>query len=213
MPRIVLARHGEAEGEDSGRLTGRADPELTDRGVAQAAALADRVAELEISAVLTGPLRRARQTADQIGRRLGLDPTVVDDLTDLDPGRLTGSSPDDLMLHHPDFYAAWLDRPDLVEFPDGESLVGLRQRISATIGRILDEYPEDANLLVVAHEHPARTLLTLLLGLGPEAHFQIDVDAGSISVFERRAGHFYLTLLNETCHLHGAGEHLILADR
>lgn len=213
MPRVVLARHGQADGEAHGLLIGRGDPDLTDLGLAQAAALADRVAELEITAVLTSPLRRARQTADLIGRRLGLDPASVDDLTDLNYGRLTGTSPDDLMLHHPDLYAAWLDHPDTVAFPDGESLTGLRARIAGAIGRILDAYPEEANLLVVTHEHPARSLLTLLLGLGPEAHFQIDVDAGSIGVFERRAEHFYLTLVNETCHLHGAGDRLVVADR
>ncbi|HEX2173313.1 MAG TPA: histidine phosphatase family protein [Dehalococcoidia bacterium] len=213
MPRVVLARHGDAEGEASHRLIGRADVDLTATGLAQAAALADRVAELGITALVTSPLRRARHTAEQIGRALGLDPVIEDDLTDLDTGRLTGTTLDELMRHDPAAYAAWLDAPETLDFPDGETLAALRVRVGVAIERLLDADPEEANLLVVTHEHVARSLLTLLLGLGPEAHFQIDVDAGSISVFERRADQFYLTLLNETCHLQGGAPHLVPAHQ
>lgn len=212
MPRVVLARHGQAVGEERGALIGRSDPDLTDLGLGQAAALADRVAELNVSALLTSPLRRSARTAELIGRQLDLDPVEVEDLTDLDAGRLTGVTPEALMISHPDLYQTWIDHPENADFPDGESLVALRARVAGAIGRLLDEYPEEANLLVVTHEHPARTLLTLLLGLGPEAHFQIDCDPGAISVFERRAGHFYLTLLNETCHVARAGAHLVVPE-
>lgn len=211
MPRIVLVRHGEAEGDAAGRFTGRSDVPLTEAGVAQIVALETRVADLDITAVLTSPLQRARQAADLLGRTLDLEPAAVEGLTDLDAGRWTGRTLDDLAHADPAVYAAWLDHPETVEFPDGESLPDLRERITAAMAEILDAYPEDANLLVVTHEHPARQVLTLLLGLGPERHWDIAVDAASLSVFERRSEHFFLTLLNETCHLEHTGEaHVVL---
>lgn len=211
MPRVVLVRHGEAEGESAGRFNGRSDAPLTEVGVAQIVALETRVADLDITAILTSPLRRARQAAELLGRTLDLEPAVIEGLTDLDAGRWTGRTLDDLAHADPADFAAWLDHPETVEFPDGESLPVLRERITATVDEILDAYPDDANLLVVTHEQPARQVLTLLLGLGPESHWDIAVDAASLSVFERRGEHFFLTLLNETCHLEHAGEpHVIV---
>ena len=201
MPRVVLIRHGEAEGEAGQRFLGRSDVPLSERGIAQTVALESRLPDLDITALVTSPLRRARQTADLIGRVLSLTPEIREDLTELDFGSWTGHTADDLLRQQPATYAAWLDHPETVEPAAGETLVALRGRVSAAVEDLLADYPEDANLLIVTHEHVGRSLLTLLLGLGPERHWQIDLDPGSISVFERRAGMFYLTLLNEICHL------------
>ena len=57
---------------------GRADPPLSDDGVAQAARLADYLAAEQIDAVYASPLRRARQTAEPLSRRKGL-PIVIED--------------------------------------------------------------------------------------------------------------------------------------
>ena len=201
MPRVVLVRHGEAEGEASQRFLGRSDVPLSERGIAQTVALESRLPDLDITVLVTSPLRRARQTADLIGRVLDLTPEIRENLTELDFGRWTGHTADDLLHQEPATYAAWLDHPETVEPAGGETLVALRGRVSAAVEDLLADYPEDANLLIVTHDHVGRSLLTLLLGLGPERHWQIDLDPGSISVFERRAGMFYLTLLNETCQL------------
>lgn len=211
MPRVVLVRHGEAEWEVGGRLMGRRDIDLSQRGIAQAARLEERLPELDITAIVSSPLRRALHTADLIGRALTLTPHSHEGLTDLDFGAWTGQTPDDLMRHQPAAYTAWLDRPRTVDLPGGESLSDLRLRVQETLEDILAAHPEEANLLIVTHEHVARSLLTFLLGLGPEHHWQIDLAAGALSVFERRAGMFYLTLLNETCHLADADTpHLFL---
>ena len=174
---------------------------MSERGIAQTVALEPRLPDLDITALVTSPLRRARQTADLIGRVLDLTPEIRENLTELDFGRWTGHTADDLLHQEPATYAAWLDHPETVEPAGGETLVALWGRVSAAVEDLLADYPEDANLLIVTHDHVGRSLLTLLLGLGPERHWQIDLDPGSISVFERRAGMFYLTLLNETCHL------------
>lgn len=202
MPRVVLVRHGEADWEVGGRLMGRIDVDLTEHGVDQAVALERRLADLAITAIRTSPLARARHTAELIGRALDLTPAIDEDLIDLDFGGWTGHTPDDLMRHHPAAFTTWLDHPADATIPDGETLGHLRPRVEGAIERILAGLPDEANVLIVTHEHPARSVLTHLLGLGPEHHWQIDVDAGSLSVFERRGDAFFLTLLNEICHLH-----------
>jgi phosphohistidine phosphatase SixA len=71
--RLVLVRHAEA-------ASGRPDAlrELTSKGRRQARELGKRVAREHPDALLTSPLRRARQTADAIGRAAGLTPEESD---------------------------------------------------------------------------------------------------------------------------------------
>jgi phosphohistidine phosphatase len=76
--RVYLVRHAEAE-------PGTPDDEqraLTPAGKEQARQLADRLAAdgVEPDAILTSPLRRARQTAEALGDRLGVRPEADDRL-------------------------------------------------------------------------------------------------------------------------------------
>ena len=64
---LILVRHGETAVNTQGRLQGRVETTLTDRGREQAERLAAAVATLEPVAVVSSPLRRARETAAAIG--------------------------------------------------------------------------------------------------------------------------------------------------
>ncbi|MEZ5295635.1 MAG: histidine phosphatase family protein [Ilumatobacteraceae bacterium] len=66
---IVLVRHGQPEWVRDGLNV--VDPPLTELGVRQAAAMADRLADEPFDAVYVSPLQRARQTAAPLYERLG----------------------------------------------------------------------------------------------------------------------------------------------
>src|SRR5262249_27777528 len=65
--RLLLVRHGETEQNSQRRYSGRRDVPLSDRGVAQARAVAGRVAVLApaVAAVVTSPLTRCAATAEE----------------------------------------------------------------------------------------------------------------------------------------------------
>ena len=89
--RVLLARHGQTDWNAAGKIQGVSDVPLNERGREQAAALAGRVLDAgAISAVYTSPLKRARETAEIIGRRLGLEPVPVGALTELNFGDWEG---------------------------------------------------------------------------------------------------------------------------
>jgi broad specificity phosphatase PhoE len=71
---FVFLRHGESLGNAQSRWQGQSDYPLTDRGRAQAHALAERwVSEnVKFDLVLSSPLGRARETAEIIASTLGL---------------------------------------------------------------------------------------------------------------------------------------------
>ena len=74
-PRLVLVRHGQSTWNADGLLQGQADPPLSDRGRAEAAALAPALAGFPSDRVIASDLVRARETAELAGHEApALDP-------------------------------------------------------------------------------------------------------------------------------------------
>jgi len=86
VTRIILVRHGQTGwnvGAGAGeRFRGRVDLPLDDTGLAQAQAVAKRLADHPIVAVYSSPLKRAMETARPTAQQLGLPvqplPGIVD---------------------------------------------------------------------------------------------------------------------------------------
>ena len=96
MPgRLILARHGESTLDAQHRFSGRSDPPLTERGTAEAHALASSLAlrggEVFDHAV-TSPLQAAAQTMHIVIGRIGCHSTIeqAEDLDERDYGDMTG---------------------------------------------------------------------------------------------------------------------------
>jgi broad specificity phosphatase PhoE len=79
---VHVLRHGEVynpEGILYGRMTGFG---LSDEGRAQAEAVADALADNDITLVVASPLQRAQETAAPVAARHGLEVTTDPDLTE-----------------------------------------------------------------------------------------------------------------------------------
>lgn len=89
MTRVLLVRHGESTWNADGRWQGQADPPLSERGRAQAAAAATALGTVD--ALVTSDLQRAAETGAIVARLLGLEPVVVEPgLRERDAGGLSG---------------------------------------------------------------------------------------------------------------------------
>jgi probable phosphoglycerate mutase len=81
---LLLIRHAEPMRVVAGEVAGPADPGLTERGAEQARRLADWLEHEQIDAIVASPLRRARETAAPLAATFGLDPVVIDDISEYD---------------------------------------------------------------------------------------------------------------------------------
>ena len=81
---LVLVRHAQPVRIEQGSVAGPADPGLSPDGRVQAERLAAWLAVEPVDAVLTSPLRRARETAAPLAARLGVDTEVVDGVAEYD---------------------------------------------------------------------------------------------------------------------------------
>ncbi|MTE16137.1 bifunctional RNase H/acid phosphatase [Nocardia sp. CT2-14] len=199
--RLLLLRHGQTELSVHRRYSGRGNPPLTELGWRQAAdAAAMLAAKGGIEAIVSSPLGRARDTAEAAGRALGLPVRVLDGLTETDFGAWEGMTFQEAREHYPELHGRWLGDPS-VPAPGGESFDQVRERVEAVRRDLVALYP-GANVLVVSHVTPIKTLLQLALGVGPSLLYRLHLDLGSLSIAEFYPdGGSSVRLVNDTSYL------------
>lgn len=181
--RLVLCRHGEPEHAFSGRCYGRLDVALSPHGLRQAEALAASLSDCRLAAVYASPAQRALQTAHAVASPHGLAPIAQPALAELDFGRLEGLRYQEIAERHPELYAAWMDEPTRVRFPDGESYAELRQRVLAALAELRARHRGEA-FAAVSHGGPIRIILAACLRMPAEAIFRLDCGYASVSVVD-----------------------------
>ncbi|HEX2398354.1 MAG TPA: histidine phosphatase family protein [Solirubrobacteraceae bacterium] len=176
---ILLARHGETDdNREPIRIQGSTDTPLNDTGRTQAAALGERVAGRGIASLYTSHLSRARETAEIVGGRLGLDPIIDPRLAEADRGELEGRRWIDVARDDPELYAAWRAAGGSFRFPGGESLAEQDARVNAALDDIRGAPRLPA--LVVCHGGSIRVVLCRLNGRGLDAFHDWDVPNGAL---------------------------------
>ena len=155
MTTIFLARHGESDWNVEKRFQGHSDRPLTNRGREQAHALADLVASEEIDAVYTSPLSRARETAEIVATRAGLEPIALPELREVDTGSWSGLSRVDVEARFPEGFARW--RSGGSGWEDGETYEEMAERVIGALRTIAEDHP-DGRVLVISHGGPIRAI-------------------------------------------------------
>lgn len=199
--RFLLLRHGQTELSVQRRYSGRGNPPLTAVGREQAARAAKMLAAKgDIAAVVTSPLGRARETAEATAAALGLEVRVIDGLTETDFGEWEGLTFREAADRDPELHARWLGDPALPA-PGGESFDQVRERVENARRDLVARYP-GANIVVVSHVTPIKTLLQLALGVGPSLLYRLHLDLASLSLAEFYPdGGSSVRLVNDTSYL------------
>jgi broad specificity phosphatase PhoE len=160
---IYFVRHGESEAnllrEFSNGLNKHG---LTEKGRAQALALAQTLRGKPITRIYTSPILRALQTAEILARELRLPLEIANALSEYSVGVLEGrSDPEshDLFWQETE---AWLKRGELNRrIPQGESFLDIRARFLPFVQTLQEEQAGDA--LLVGHGGTSRCMLPLAL--------------------------------------------------
>lgn len=200
MTRFILVRHGQTEWNRVERFRGRVDLALNEAGIKQAEAVAEGFSRWQVAVVYTSPLRRSLATAQTLANRLGLVAQPLDALIDIDFGRWQGLSPQEVVERDGDLYQQWLDSPQDVRFPEGESLQEVRDRVMTAVADLAQKHKEQV-VALVSHNVVCRVLLCAVLGLDNSHFWQIGQDVAAINIFEVHDKRQVLILLNDICHL------------
>ncbi len=154
---VYLARHGQTAYNLQGRFQGQQAVPLDDTGRAQALDLAERAAKHGFRALWCSPLLRARETADAVGAKLGLQAREDARLMETDAGDWTDRSFQDVRAESPALFDAFVACDPAFAFPGGESFTAQEERVCAA----LEEIERDSELpaLVVCHGMVIRAAL------------------------------------------------------
>jgi broad specificity phosphatase PhoE len=134
---------------------------LDGTGRAQAADLARRAAAHDFRALWCSPLRRARETADVVAERLGLEPREDARLMETDAGDWTDRSFAEIQDEAPEQFAAFARGDPAFAFPGGESFAEQEVRVTAALAEVeRGELPA----LVVCHGMVIRAALASRAG-------------------------------------------------
>jgi len=157
---VYLARHGETDdNREPLRFQGFRDTRLNDTGISQAAELAERVEGLGIAELWSSDLSRARETAEIVGRRLGLVPRLDPRLREANRGRWEGRLFEDVAAAEPELFGQWIRAGADWRFPGGESLGEQQARVAECVEDIRRRAKKPA--LAVCHGGSIRVMLCL----------------------------------------------------
>ena len=188
---ILLIRHGETA-LNVARVLQPADTPLSARGLAQAEALARRLATLNITSILSSDLPRALRTAQAISAATGaaIDTSAL--LHERNFGDLRGQ-PYDGMVVNP---LTMLEAP-----AGGESVAVFERRVALAFAHIVQRRAAlDGTLAVVTHGMVIRVLLDRHLRLPAGEPMPVHLGNTSLSIVEALPPHG-ISLLNCTRHL------------
>ena len=163
MNELLLVRHGETDWNREGRFQGHADPPLNDLGRRQAAELAAALANEEVTAVYTSPLRRAFETAELIASARGLSPVPVEALREVDVGSWQALTRAEVEGRFPQQFRRWIEYGR--GWDDGETYEEMGERVIAAFRELAARH-EGERIMGVTHGGPIRAVLALAAGIG-----------------------------------------------
>jgi broad specificity phosphatase PhoE len=156
---VVLARHGETAYNAEGRFQGLGPVPLNARGRLQASELAEVAATRGFRELCCSPLVRARETANIVGARLGLEPIEDARLVETDTGDWTDRTFASVIAEDPEGFAAFERADPSFAFPGGESFRHQTERVMAALD---DLARRPTPVLVVCHGMVIRLALAAL---------------------------------------------------
>jgi phosphoserine phosphatase len=203
VTKILLVRHGHVEGIKPERFRGRADVPLTDRGAAEAKAVAQRIASTwHPIKVYTSPMRRCVDTGGAIAEACHVETQVLTDLNDIDYGLWQWRSYEEVQQTEPRLFSVWFATPQFMRFPEGESLQQLVARGADVLRLVVERHSEDT-IVLVGHDSINRAMLLQLLDQPLSAYWRLTQEPcciNEIDIAERRVR---VVRTNETGHLAG----------
>jgi probable phosphomutase (TIGR03848 family) len=198
---VLLLRHGRTTANANGGLAGRQPVELDEAGRAQAAKVGERLGALPLSAVVTSPLIRCRQTLE-----LALPdaaPVVDEGLTECGYGDWEGQ-PLSKLAKEP-LWRVVQQHPSAAVFPNGEAMAAMSARAVATIrhwdAKVTAEHGPEALWLACSHGDVIKAIVADAMGLHLDEFQRIVADPASVSVIRYTPTRPFLVRLNDTADL------------
>jgi probable phosphoglycerate mutase len=201
---VVLVRHGASadaiEGEAFPLIGDHSDPPLSPEGRRQADEVGERLAGEALRAVFVTPLQRTAQTAEPLCARVGLQPTVMEDLREVHLGEWEGGEYRIRAARRDPLVRRVFEEQRWDVIPGAEPMHALAARVRGGVGEIVRAVGPGATAAAFLHGGVIGEVCRQ--ATGSRALAFVHVDNASVSrlvVFP--SGRWLLRTFNETGHL------------
>lgn len=200
--RMFIVRHGESEWNRIHRYQGQLDAPLSELGVRQANALAERLRAEQVGCIYTSPLQRCSHTARIIAAHHPDIPIEEDAaLMEIHHGEWQGKYADEVTASYAEGLREWRIHPMRSQMPGGESLSNVLKRTLDFKEKVLLAHGADERVVVVTHDVVIKVLVADVLDMNMDYINRIWLTNGSISMIDYGDEMSYLASLSEACHL------------
>lgn len=180
MPTVLLVRHGLTSATGT-VLSGRAPGlHLSEAGLAQASTLAQRLAQVPLTAIVSSPLERCQETAAALAGGRPLQVQTDERFVEVGYGEWTGRQLKELTREP--LWKVVQQHPSAAQFPGGESLAGTQARAVAAVREWNAKLGDHAVYVVCSHGDVIKAVLADALGLHLDQFQRIMVNPCSVSV-------------------------------
>jgi len=210
LTRVIIVRHGQSTYNLEKRIQGRCDASvLTEKGRADARAVATALQGMHFDACYCSPLRRARETADIVTGSLdnAPPPQVTDALLEVNLPDWEHLTKDEVRERHADAYRLWHERPhELAMTVNGQPYYPVRalfEQATQFWQELLAQHA-GSTTLIVGHNGINRCLISSAIGMSPVYYQVLQQSNCCINVlnFSGTLGDtVQIESLNQTAHL------------
>ncbi|MEL7370963.1 MAG: histidine phosphatase family protein [Myxococcota bacterium] len=199
--RVYLVRHGATVLSAEDRFAGSSDVDLSEEGLAQAAALGHRLSGEPIMAFYASPLKRTVATAEAVAAPHKMAINLEKDLREIDHGHWEGLTRKDVEERFAQEYERWDEDPFTFAPEGGESGLAVTARALPVLRAIVERHPNEC-VVVISHKATIRLLLSSFLGIDARRYRdRLDLAPCSLNVLDfADPVRARLMLYNDTSH-------------
>ena len=196
MGSIIFLRHGQAKNNVERILTGRTTGiPLTEKGIEQTQQTAKFLEQMNISAIYSSPIQRAKHPAEIVGKHNSIDVTIDDRLIELDMGKFTGLPYDDLFTSHGNVFMKFYNGELEIAHNGVETFSEVKKRVLGMVDHVIQNH-HDENVVLVTHMDPIKAMLSTVVDLSPTNLFELIIANASLNIFREHKGKFSISGLN-----------------
>jgi len=203
LTRFIVVRHGETEWNVAGRIQGHGDSALTATGVAQAEALAQRLAGEKFHRIVASDLARAHETAKRIAAVSGHDIGLDVRLRERNFGAGEGLPYDEIDRLYPGAFSRVRETDPDYRIPGGESRRDFHERVVAGVEALAGTHAGET-VVLVTHGGVLATLYRHVHAIPLEKAHAISITNASYNSLAFDGKRWSVETWNCTLHLPGA---------
>ena len=193
---IIFLRHAQAENNTKRILAGRTEGvPLTKTGIQQAEQISEYLKPLDISAIYSSPIERAKHTAEIVTKNSAIDVELDDRLTEIDMGKFTRMNYDDMFAKYGNIFLKFYENDPVIAEHEVETFPSVQKRIQDMVDHVIEKHKNE-NVILVTHMDPIKSMLANVMDLKPKTLFELIIANASFTILTEQERKFSLSAIN-----------------